>query len=266
MKKFAGINLNTIDPRSVAQLRSLRATFLEHYRNKYMLPENSCAAMAINFLDNYYQVNTTPNLHSFQTLAMIIKRLPDDQQLVGNVDDNLTLLVLKIVFRQHGFVGDNFKDLGFGQRCALIQKLQRKICYHDDWEYAVNRILKAFNRKSMQLSYFALDQIIEMPNLFHAAQKCEYQSYLLSLQICEYVKILDFVIAHPGLADINLFGAKVFRELLQSLNRLKSLSELKCKNERSSYHGVFFSRILHDPLCRVLPEEQLKIPLLSSKM
>ncbi len=243
MKFFADINLSTVNLNSEQELQTIYNAFKLNYCQHYIQPDETNAELVVTYLNNFLRANNITRCAT-QELALVLKYLPSDDELISSINknDTLTLLVLKINLRQAGCPDSVFTHSDFKQRCALITKLKKKICFHDDWNGYVERVVDAFNRKSFELAQIKLAAIAPAAAKKNIQDKA-YLPFMLSMQICQYITILQFI-DKQQLDIFDEFKELVNALLKQNLDKLCHMQEPKNEEETTKTFGFKLKTML----------------------
>lgn len=245
MNEFAGLEIDKIDIKSMESLDVARVAFMNNYYDNYFIPHD-CAddQSVISPLRSYIKWILVPTRTLDQTMAMIIKYLPDDEDKSGTLDDHLTLLALKLNLRLKGCGGDSgyaFREIDFNQRCEMVQKFKRKICFHDDWDYAVTATYKSLHNKLFAMAGESLQKIAGMSDTSNKSISKKDLPAIISLQISYYITIINYLRDKLYNNFIKAFYSKVEQQLIASINNLKKLPEYSPEEAaRRSLTDFFF--------------------------
>lgn len=236
MREFANVNLQDINFRSLTALREIRTKFLQRINPHLEVAGDLTSDPLLQYLQKYIATRTNLSKDPSERLAKILAYIPEDEQLIGNTNVNIGLLVLKIAFRQHGYPKDSICKLSFEERLAAVIKLQskRKLCYHDDWAFEVNKICNCLAYKQLFLAAEEMQKIIEI-TYRESSYTYQQRANLFSLQVINCIDIIEFIYNNQQFAEFNQIYALATKTLIGAINKLKKLPEDLCANH------VFFS-------------------------
>lgn len=238
MKELAGIELEKINVKSIEDLDRVGIAFAKNYNDNYFIPDDFANAESIiSPLRSYIKWRLVPTRDDDQRMAMIIRYLPNDEDMLGSFDDNFTLLALKLNLRAQGCGGESgyaFRDLAFKERCDMVAKHRRKICFHKDWKYAVASTSYALHGKLFSMASENLDKLSFMSDRDNKTINKANLPAVIALQISCYITIMRYL--HDKIYDdyIHKFYCKIEKQLIVSLNKLKKLPEHNAETKASS--------------------------------
>jgi hypothetical protein len=225
MREFADVNLASIDFSSLNSLMAVRTKLSQHLNTLYFNEmANLDSTSLISHLQQYLALKSKNPANPSELLAQIIPYLHNDQQLIGNTDINLRLLILKLVFRQHGYPNEQICQLDYNQRLAAINKLQHKICAHENWPYEVNKIYTFLKDKHLGLAQTAMQEILDITyraSTYTSKQRAD----LFSLQVINCIDLIEFIHEHQ-LAEFNQIYNIAATTLKTSIAKLQQLPDV----------------------------------------
>jgi hypothetical protein len=251
MKQFAGIDLDSLSSSSVQDLRAVSEAFRAKYKEKYILEADYLQPQTfIRVLKNYIQVNTTPTRNAIQSLAVLLKYLNEENELhAGSVNDNLTVLSLKINLQQRNggdLAGNEVAALNFEQRVELVTRLQHKICFHDDFDYFVDKTVSAWNRKSFATAYLILRHIMEMSDVKPKIGDDALLPHTIALQLSYYIEMMEYLRERQYSDALKALYGILENALIYSINKLKSIPTPEEHPTKTHYlRELFFSMHVH---------------------
>ena len=228
MKQFAGIDLEKIDVKSAAMLNVVGTVFLNNYQNHYFIPANYPDDQSvINPLRNFIRWHLIPIRNLDQTMVMIIKHLPDDEDNCGNTDDKLIIATLKLNLRAQGYGGldgYSFRKLDFIKRCEMVENFRSKGDFNN-WDKYVSNVYGALYRKLFAMANQSLLGIASISDTRNKSIKKNDLPSIIALQISYYAMILIYLgdkLYHGSIIEIY---NKVEKQLIDSINQLKKLPD-----------------------------------------